>query len=102
MTVSSVSDLQKKYARSVFEMEFLEDGQKFVEVLSRISWLSKPEISPDHGHPVVRVAAVDIARARKELPVMIGASGLTLTRYELVMPGLEDIFMHIINGRDAK
>jgi len=47
---------------------------------------------------MVRVTAVDIARAKKELPHVIGESGLTLTRYELVMPDLEDIFVNIING----
>lgn len=102
ITVSSVSDLQKKYARSVFEMEFPEDSDRFVEALKQIPWLSKPEFIADHGHPMVRVTAIDVARAKKELPHLIGESGLTLTRYELVMPDLEDIFVNIINGRDVK
>ena len=102
IAVSSVSDLQNQYARSVFEMEFLEDGNRFVEALKQIPWLSKPEFIADHGHPMVRVTAVDITRAKKELPHMIGESGLTLTRYELVMPDLEDVFINVINGRDVK
>jgi ABC-2 type transport system ATP-binding protein len=102
IAVSSVSDLQNQYARSVFEMEFMEDGNRFAEALNHISWLSKPEFIADHGHPMVRVTAVDIARAKKELPRLVGESGLTLTRYELVMPDLEDIFINVINGRDAK
>lgn len=102
ITVSSVSDLQKQYTCSMFEMEFQEDGSRFVEALKQIPWLSKPEFVPDHGRPMVRVTAVDIARAKKELPHVIGESGLTLTRYELVMPDLEDIFVNVINGRDTK
>lgn len=102
MTVSSVSDLQKQYAYSVFEMEFMEDAQNLVDSLKHIPWLSQPEMLVDHGHPLVRVTAVDIARARRELPGLIGESGLTLTRYELVMPNLEDIFMHVVNGSEAK
>jgi ABC-2 type transport system ATP-binding protein len=102
ITVSSVSELQKQYDCSVFEMEFQEDGSRFVESLRQIPWLSQPEFVPDHGHPMVRVTAVDITRAKKELPQVISASGLTLTRYELVMPDLEDIFVNVINGRDLK
>jgi ABC-2 type transport system ATP-binding protein len=102
IALSSVSDLQKQYARSVFEMEFVEDGNRFVEALKQISWLSKPEFIADHGHPMVRVTAVDITRAKRELPHIIGESGLTLTRYELVMPDLEDVFINVINGRETK
>jgi len=102
ITVSSVSDLQKKYALSVFEIEFLEDGNPFVETLQHIPWLAKPEFIADHGHPMVRVTAADTNLAQKELPHLIGASGLTMTRYELVVPDLEDVFINVINGRDAK
>jgi ABC-2 type transport system ATP-binding protein len=102
ITVSSVSDLQKQYAPSIFEMEFLEDGNRFAEELKLIPWLSKPEFIPDHGRPMVRVTAVDTTMAKKELPHVIGKSGLTLTRYELVMPDLEDIFINVINGRESK
>jgi len=102
ITVSSVSDLQKQYTCSMFEMEFQEDGSRLVESFKHIPWLANPEFVADHGHPLVRVTAVDITRAKKELPQVIGESGLTLTRYELVMPDLEDIFVNVINGRDTK
>ena len=102
ITVSPVTELQKQYACSMFEMEFQEDGSRFAESLTQIPWLTKAEFVPDHGHPLVKVTAIDIARAKKELPQVISESGLTLTRYELVMPDLEDIFVNVINGRDVK
>jgi ABC-2 type transport system ATP-binding protein len=102
VTVSSVSALQKKYASSVFEMEFMEDAAAFVEALKQLPWLSDPVQVVDHGRPVVRVKATDIIHARMELPRFISDSKLTLTRYELVMPDLEDIFVDIINGRASK
>jgi ABC-2 type transport system ATP-binding protein len=102
IAVSSVSDLQKQYARSVFEMEFMEDGSHFADTLKQIPWLSKSEFIPDHGHPVVRVTAADINLAKKELPQLVGKSGLIMTRYELVMPNLEEVFINIINGRESK
>ena len=36
ITVDSVEGLQKKYARSIFEMEFIEDAARFVESLKQI------------------------------------------------------------------
>jgi ABC-2 type transport system ATP-binding protein len=102
VTVSAVSDLQKKYTRSVFDLEFMEDARGFVESLKSIAWLSTPLLIIDKGHPLVRVTAVDLNRARHELPGLISQSGLTLTRYELAMPNLEDIFLDIINGSGVK
>lgn len=102
VAVSSVEALQKKYARSVFEMEFMEDAKPFMESLKRVPWLAEPDLVVENGTPIVRVRAVDIDHARKELPRFISESGLTLTRYELSLPSLEDIFVEILNSGDAR
>jgi ABC-2 type transport system ATP-binding protein len=102
ITVSSVSALQKKYAPSVFEMEFLEDPRDFVEALTKIPWLTDAALVVKNGTPLVRVRAVDLDRARKQLPGLISESTLTLTRYEIVLPDLEDIFIQIINGEASR
>jgi ABC-2 type transport system ATP-binding protein len=51
---------------------------------------------------MVRLRAVDIDRARKELPRIISESGLTLTRYELTLPSIEDIFVEIMTSGDKQ
>lgn len=98
LTVSTVESLRRKYARSTFEMEFVEDAQPFLETLRQVSWLGEPEIVIESGAPVLKVRATDIDTARRELPRLIGASGLTLVRYELVLPTLEEIFVEILSG----
>ena len=102
ITVSTVDALQKKYARSIFEMEFMEDASLFVESLKKIPWLAEPALVADNGTPKVTVRAVDIERARKELPRLIGESGLTLTRYEMMLPSIEDIFAEIMTNGEKK
>lgn len=102
LTVSTVNALQKKFARSVFEMEFLEDLKPFSESLKNVSWLADPRITIENGRPQLCVRAVDVDYARKELPRLISDSKLTLTHYELLMPDLEEIFVNIINGSNAK
>jgi ABC-2 type transport system ATP-binding protein len=101
ITISPVQAMQKKYARSTFEMEFLEDPRLFVESLKNIPWLADPQFITEHGMPLVKVRALDMAYAQKQLPALISQSGLTLTRYELSMPDLEEIFIQIINGRNS-
>jgi len=100
-TVATVEELKKKYTRSVFEMEFMEDAGIFVQKIEQIDWLAEPETVVENGIPILRVRAVDIDRARKELPRLISESGLTLTRYELSLPSIEDIFVEILeSGED--
>lgn len=102
VTVASVESLRRKYARSAFEMEFVEDAGTFAASLARVSWLTEPKIIIEGGTPVLRVGAVDIELARRELPRLIGESGLTLTRYELSQPDLEDIFMDILESESKQ
>jgi len=102
LTVSTVSALQKKYARSVFEMEFTENAAGFVEALKKVEWLADVALDITNGKPLVHVRALEIEKARKELPHMIGESGLTLERYELTLPSLEDIFMEIVKSEQRQ
>ncbi|MDD3264690.1 MAG: ABC transporter ATP-binding protein [Dehalococcoidales bacterium] len=102
LTISSVEQLQKKYARSLFEMEFLEEASPFLETLRQTSWLAEPETISQNGVPVIRVKARDLDYARRELPRLISDSGLTLARYELVMPSLEDIFVEILSKEEPR
>jgi len=92
ITVSTVEALQKEIRAFRFlKWSFMEDATQFVESLKKIPWLTEPAITVDSGTPQVKVRALDIDRARKELPRLVGESGLTLTRYELSLPSIEDI-----------
>lgn len=102
VTVSAVAALREKYAHSVFELEFLEDATLFLETIKKIDWLAEPNIIAVNGTPVLRVRAVNVERARKELPKLIASSGLTLARYEMTAPSLEDIFIKVVNGENAR
>jgi ABC-2 type transport system ATP-binding protein len=102
VTVSPVEELRSRYARSTFDIECLEDTTGFAEQLQHIPYLSDPEVVLDNGTQVLRVRALDIQQARSQLPRLIAASGLTLCRYELNLPNLEDVFVEVINGGVVK
>jgi ABC-2 type transport system ATP-binding protein len=95
---SSMDELRRKYARSVFELEFEENATPLVARLQAIPWLAKVEQVEVNGSPTLRIQVTDINTAKRELPGITAASGLTLLRYELTLPSLEDIFVEMIAG----
>jgi ABC-2 type transport system ATP-binding protein len=95
---SSVTDLQARYAPSVFEIETEEDPEALKKLLEQQDWVIKIEKTLINKIPVLRVQAKDVAAGKRELPKIIASSGLSLLRYELVMPSLEDIFMELVGG----
>ena len=52
--------------------------------------------------PVIRIEARDIDTAKQELLKLVTDSGLTLLRYELTLPSLEDVFVELMANEDVK
>jgi len=98
ITTSSVEDLRKKYARSAFEIELEGDTSALLRQLNSLDWVSESRQEKVNGLPVIRLLTDDVGQAKEELPRIIAASGLTLIRYELTVPSLEDIFVELVEG----
>ncbi len=99
---STVDELRQRYARSAFELEFEEDASPLLPGLDSIPWLEKWEMTTVNETPVLRIQARDIDRAKQKLLQMVAASGLTLLRYELTLPSLEDIFVELMGNGGRK
>jgi ABC-2 type transport system ATP-binding protein len=95
---STVEELRQRYARSAFELEFEEDAAPLLAKLDSIPWLEKWEMVTVNETPILRIQARDVDRAKQELLQMVATSGLTLLRYELTLPSLEDIFVELMAG----
>jgi ABC-2 type transport system ATP-binding protein len=91
---ATVTELRERYSRSAFELSFAEHTDGFGANLATLPWVDKVENGTENG--VLRVVAGDTAVARRELPKLAAASGLTLLRYEVVSPNLEDIFITLV------
>jgi ABC-2 type transport system ATP-binding protein len=96
VTVSSVADLQARYVPSVFELEFEEEPTPFIALLESQPWVSKIEKATSNTKPLLSVQVKDVNLAKKELPQLIAQSRLSLLKYELAMPSLEDIFVKLV------
>ncbi len=95
---SSIDELREGYGRSLFELEFEEDTAPLVPRLKAAPWLDQLNEITENGISMLRITASDINTAKKELPRLVAASGLTLRRYELTPPSLEDIFIALVGG----
>lgn len=98
VTVSSVAQLQARYAPSVFEIELEEDPANLIAAIEPQPWVIKAEKATDTQTPILRVQVNNVSTAKKELLQIIAASGVSILRYELAMPSLEDIFLELVGG----
>lgn len=92
--------LQNRYAPPVFELAWDEGDNEeaqvadLVRLLDGVPWVSQVK----RQARALRVHVNDRAQARRELLSLVAQSGLLLSRYELVRPTLEDVFLRLVNG----
>jgi ABC-type uncharacterized transport system ATPase subunit len=51
---------------------------------------------------IARVIVSDVEAAKRELLASITQAGLILTRYEVVRPSLEDVFMQLVGQEEGQ
>lgn len=95
---ATVEELRERYTAPAFLVQV--DGSSgrvaaLADDLRRLPWTLGVEIAENE----VRLFARDLARARRELPELVVASGVTLLHYELARPSLEDVFVRIMEER---
>lgn len=85
--------LLARYAVSSIEIEFAQDYGSWVADAKQHAFIEKIVLS----NRTVRMLVTDIDIARKELLRNLGDAGLPVTRFEVVQPSLEDIFLRLTN-----
>ena len=90
------ADLLARYAVPAFELE-ADAGSEgalagWAAAQRRQPWVTAASVS---GR-TVRLTVSDVAAAKQALLPAVVAAGLALTRYEMVQPSLEDIFLRLV------
>jgi ABC-2 type transport system ATP-binding protein len=102
VTAAPREALLAQYAIPAFELEV--DGQTeatlipWSEGLKQESWVKNISLEG----LVARVIVNDIATAKRELLASIIQAGLILTRYEVVRPSLENVFLHLVGQEEGQ
>jgi ABC-2 type transport system ATP-binding protein len=93
----SRESLESRYAIPAFEVEVDPQSESglvpWSDALRQERWVKSVLLE---GF-VTRVVVSDVEVAKKELIASITKAGLILTRYEVVRPSMEDVFLHLVN-----
>jgi len=94
--------LLAQYAVPAFEVEVdaqCEEGlTRWSNALGKESWVKTVLVDG----LVARVIVSDVEVAKRELLASITQAGLILTRYEIVRPSLEDVFLQLVNQEEGR
>jgi ABC-2 type transport system ATP-binding protein len=103
ITEARQDELLERYAVPAFELEaeqgFAEPLKAWVDTLRQMSWVTS--VATDTR--TARIVVNDVEKAKRELMASAVGAGLVLTRYEMVRPSLEDVFLRLVGqGEDEK
>ena len=100
VTIARQTDLLTQYAVPAFEIESVPDTAAQLAVwaqsLRPLPWVESVAVRDATARIVVR----DVAVAQRELLASAAQSGLALTRYEMVRPSLEDVFLRLVGAAE--
>lgn len=86
--------LKEQYAQPIITVKLETDAQVLVNLLEQESYVQKVEVNGEEA----RVLVSDLAMAKQRLPECLINARLTLLRYEVALPTLEDVFVRLINA----
>ena len=93
-----VDDLRRRFAHSVFRLEFEEAASPLVPILEQVPWVKSVELVGSDSSKLI-VHAGDVAVAKRELLPLVVEKGLTLRQYDLALPTLEDVFIELVGNK---
>lgn len=101
VTEAPRQELMSQYAIPAFEVEVdSSNGSAFKDWIERIkseAWFKSISIQG----LVARVVVKEVETAKREMLASIYQAGLVLTRYEMVKPSLEEVFLHLVGEEEA-
>ena len=98
VTEARTDELLERYAVPAFEFEvergFGQSLKAWVETLRHLSWVTSATTDTRKARVVVN----DVEKAKRDLLISATEATLVLTRYEMVRPSLEDVFLQLVDA----
>lgn len=89
--------LKERYAQPQITVELESEASVLQEILKEERYVQRIEVQG--ARATIRVS--DLATATRSLPASLVQAQLSLLRYEVALPSLEDVFVHLIEGEGA-
>jgi ABC-2 type transport system ATP-binding protein len=95
---ASTQALKEQYAQPVITIELETDASVLSDLLRQEAYVQQVEIKGNQA----RVLVSDLALAKQRLPALVVQAQVPLLSYEVSLPTLEDVFVHLINEKPTE
>ena len=91
----SINNLREQYAVNGFLLKVPEiRTNEILDILKKSGWVTKIEKTEDGD---LKAYVKTIEKAEAEIPVILASKGIPLSKFTILEPSLEDIFMKVVN-----
>jgi ABC-2 type transport system ATP-binding protein len=90
-----IDDLKARYGQQKVVVEVTGGADELAEQIGHQSWVSVVARGTDSS---IEITVTDLDAAQREIPAMIGALRLGLSRMEAGEMGLEEVFVELVGG----
>lgn len=90
-----IDELKRRYGTQKVVVEVTEGADALAATISRCDWATSVTRGADGS---IEVTVADVGAAQHEIPAMIGAQGVGLSRMEAGEMGLEEVFVELVGG----
>lgn len=95
VTENSINNLREQYAVNAFLLKVPEiRTNEILDILKKSGWVTKIEKTEDGD---LKAYVKTIEKAESEIPVILASKGIPLSKFTILEPSLEDIFMKVVN-----
>jgi ABC-2 type transport system ATP-binding protein len=90
-----IAELTARYGVQKVVVEVTESADEFAAEIQRQSWASSVTRGP---HGAIEVTVTSVSTAQRQIPAMVAARGIGLSRLEAGEMGLEEVFVALVGG----
>ncbi len=95
VTQAPINELKARYGVQKVVVEVTDSGDQLAEDIRRQSWATTVARGSDGA---IEITVADVSAAQREIPAMVAARQLGLSRLDAGEMGLEEVFVELVGG----
>lgn len=90
-----IDELKARYGEQKVVLEVIDGANELAEEIRRQTWATTVARGPNE---VIEITVRDLGLAQREIPAMLAARKIGLSRMEAGEMGLEEVFVELVGG----